>query len=269
MIIVFSSFFRFLFPLDVTFLKEKEKTHFSLLPLSSSPSKAMWASLSTPRTRRPVSLLSLVVLLMHLPCNLTVAATLDLSPSSRLASATTPTTTMTPSIPPLPRAEELCSLAKQYAVPLKLCSADSGTLEIDKGSLLAAVAAVGASAPPPSSPRQLPSSSQEPPEPADAAVAAALKPATSAPDPQSLDALRQQLDRATIQAASYLDPPFPGSSEAAALAAAERNATSARYADFKSSKTRGGLIGAAVSVTVVSVLLVVLAGKKQKTGKWL
>ena len=201
---------------------------------------------------------------MHLPCHLTVAATLDSSPSSRLASATTPTTTMTPSIPPLPRAEELCSLAKQYAVPLKLCSADSGTLEIDKGSLLAAVAAVGASAP-----RQLPSSSQEPPEPADAAVAAALKPATSAPDPQSLDALRQQLDRATIQAASYLAPPFPGSPEAAALAAAERNATSARDADFKSPKTRGGLIGAAVSVTVVSVLLVVLAGKKQKTGKWL
>ena len=81
--------------------------------------------------------------------------------------------------------------------------------------------------------------------------------------------MRQQLDQATIQAASSLAPPLPGSPEAAALAAAERNATSAREKDFKSPKTRGWLIGAAASVTVVSVLLVILASKKQKTGKWL
>ena len=54
-----------------------------------------------------------------------------------------------------------------------------------------------------------------------------------------------------------------------AAAAEERSAAAARDRDFKSPKTRGWLIGAAVSVTVVSVLLVILAGKKQKTGKWL
>lgn len=196
--------------------------------------------------------ISLLLLLLLLPCHSMVAVAQDpsSSPSSpaRLASTT-------PSIPPLPRAEDLCSVAKQYAVPLKLCSAENGfgTLEIDKGSLLAAVAAVGAS------------SSASPTTPS-------MAPATSSPPlapPQSLDAVRQQLDQATIQAASYLASPLPGSPEAAAQAAAERNATSARERDFRSPKTRGWLIGSAVAVAVVSVLLVILAGKKQKTGKWL
>ena len=226
----------------------------------------MAASLSPPRART-VPLLSffalLLLLLLLLPCLLMVAEAQDSpspSPSSRLASAATATTT-TPSIPPLPRAEELCSLAKQYAVPLKLCSAESGfgALDIDKGSLLAAVAAVAAPASP-----TTPSTSSEKPVPANAASAA-----LASTPPRSLDAVRQQLDQATIQAASYLAPPLPGSPEAAAASAEERNATAARDRDFKSPKTRGWLIGAAVSVTVVSVLLVILAGKKQKTGKWL
>ena len=214
--------------------------------------------------RRPVSLFAVSLLLLLLPFHLTASAAAQDSSPSRLASGTTTPTTTAPSIPPLPRAEELCSLAEQYAVPLKLCSGErgfAGTLEIDKGSLLAAVAAVGVvTAPPPS-----PSSSSPPPN--SSKEPAALTPAT--PPPLSLDEVRQQLDLATIQAASYLAPPLPGSPEAAALAAAEKNATSAREQDYKSHKTRGGLIGAAVSVTVVSMLLVILAGKKQKTGKWL
>ena len=202
--------------------------------------------------------ISLLLLLLLLPCHSMVAVAQDPSSSSspppRLASTT-------PSIPPLPRAEDLCSVAKQYAVPLKLCSAENGfgILEIDKGSLLAAVAAVGASS----------AASPTTPAPSTAATTA---PATSSPlaPPQSLDAVRQQLDQATIQAASYLAPPLvPGSPEAAAQAAAERNATSARERDLRSPRTRGWLIGSAVAVAVVSVLLVILAGKKQKTGKWL
>lgn len=225
------------------------------------------------RQRQGVSLLSfvvVVVVVLLLPClsNFAAAQQDSSSPSSsssssRLASSSTSTTstspTGTPSIPPLPRAEELCSLAKQYAVPLKLCSGErNGTLEIDKGSLLAAVAAVVA----------LPS---RPETGAAGGTAPALSTTTAhlPPPPQSLDALRQQVDQATIQAASYLAPPLPGSPEAAALAAAEKDAAAARDKEFKSKGTRGKLIGAAVSVAIVSVLLVILAGKKQKTGKWL
>jgi hypothetical protein len=226
------------------------------------------------RQRQGVSLLSfvvVVVVVLLLPClsNFAAAQQDSSSPSSssssssRLASSSTSTTstspTGTPSIPPLPRAEELCSLAKQYAVPLKLCSGErNGTLEIDKGSLLAAVAALVA----------LPS---RPETGAAGGTAPALSTTTAPlpPPPQSLDALRQQVDQATIQAASYLAPPLPGSPEAAALAAAEKDAAAARDKEFKSKGTRGKLIGAAVSVAIVSVLLVILAGKKQKTGKWL
>lgn len=227
----------------------------------------MAASLfSSPSDKKSSYFISLLLLLLLLPCHSMVAVAQDpsSSPTSspRLAAATAPT----PSIPPLPRAEDLCSVAKQYAVPLKLCSAENGfgTLEIDKGSLLAAVAAVGASS----------SASPTTPAPSTATTTAATAttttPSSPLAPPQSLDVVRQQLDQATIQAASYLAPPLvPGSPEAAELAVAERNATSARERDFRSPKTRGWLIGAAASVTVVSVLLVILAGKKQKTGKWL
>ena len=224
----------------------------------------MEASLSSPRAQRVsfLSSISVFVVVVVLPCLLsssTFAVAADgssLPPSpKRLASATSPPLL---SIPPLPRAEELCSLAKQYAVPLKLCSDENnGNLEIDRGSLLAAVAAVGAMPP------QLVRSKKQPEaansaNTADAANAA-VPPATM--PPQSLDSLRQQLDQATIQAASYLAPPLLGSPEAAALAAAEKNATttSAREKDFASPRARGGLVGAAVSVAVVSVALVVLA----------
>ena len=252
---IFLRFFSFL-PRDYFFWKKK-----LLLFLLCLRPRTMAASPSPRTLRRPASLLSFVavLLLLLVSCPLKAAEAQDSSQAARLASPTTPTT---PSIPPLPRAEELCSLAKQYAVPLKLCSAEgnNGTLEIERSSLLAAVAAVGgataaapASPSPPSPSSQLPTSSTP----------------VASPPPQSHDALRQQLDQATIQAASYLAPPLPGSPEALAAAAAERNATSAREKDFKSPRTRGWLIGSAVSVAAVSVLLVVLAGKKQKTGKWL
>jgi hypothetical protein len=252
-----------------TFFVCVEKEPRNLLHKKSSS----FSSVTMAARARPVSLLSslsVFFMLFLLPCLLfcstfaagEVAAGEDSSSSSsppqRGAWATTPPPP--PSIPPLPRADELCSLAKQYAVPLKLCSDEngSGSLDIDRGSLLAAAAAV------------VPSKRQQPGA-ANGIAAAAADAAASTTAPQSLDSLRQQLDKATIKAASYLAPPVPGSPEAAAPAAAEKNATrgSARERDFASPKTRGALAGAAASVLVVCSLLVALAGKKQKTGKWL